>query len=191
MRFFLSLLIFVCSFSVSVADEATELVVKREIVKRKLEKMNYYKWIHVQQEYLSQATLVQNIKLKSVTLRQKELLMIQNYNDLRDFKESQLKASTSEQNESIEKKALELTTKNLAYEKQFKSLAKEKAGIEELVVKHAVLLEKLEYAELTLRKTIEPHAEKIDSLLAELKIITNKLEKVDLKKKREAQNGQQ
>ncbi len=185
MNFFILLacLLSFCSAQSQVEDEvALGLAIQKEITKKKLEKTGYFKWVEVKNEYLTQAGALQEIKLKAVSRKQRELLLSRDFNDLKANQQKKLNSSGDETLNNIEKQALLLEQSQSEHEQVLNKIRVSNQGLAELALKQATLLKKIELVELKLRKSMEANAKEINVLLKEYRSISEQLRIADQKK---------
>ena len=103
--FLLLAVIFCCHGAAQepLADEEMSLVLKREIVSKKLDKLGYGKWIKIQREYLDQASRLENAKLKSAVHKNSYLRVIREYQDLKKIQKLQVDQVAQEDLEAAQK----------------------------------------------------------------------------------------
>jgi hypothetical protein len=183
MKSSISFILFLFGFSqlVALADESSELGLKRERISRQLAEFGYQKWIEVQQEYIAQLARTKKADFLAQEHRQKSLVLIRQYGSLQEIQQDSVELMARKDLEQAQNLAMEFVEKNLKLENELDEARQKQQLLDELAKKHQGLLEKLTMAEQELRQKIENNRKDVDQLVTQLQITEARLKELNEK----------
>lgn len=181
MKHLFILMLSVLMSSQSIADQTLELVVQREITKKKLEKLGYTKWLKLRNAFIQQSLVVQKVKLAFANNRRKELLLTKQLNEKASSEVKALNQSADNTKESAHKKALALAQNNSKHEANLTNIRIKTEQLKQNITKQVKLLTQVEALELKYRKIVESNKDDINKLLKLRKELDEKVQASDTK----------
>jgi len=159
--------------------EVDELIIKREIVAKKLEKHGYSKWMESQKEYIAQSSRVESLSYKSKLHKNDYLKLVLNYQKLQKIQRLEIEQKAEEDVDAAMALALDHATKNADKEAEIEKLKKHQEKLDDLLVKHQKLRERLEVGEVEIRNQIQANRNLIDPLLKEWMELDVKIKEIE------------